>query len=206
MASRGTRATAKDLAHRIFDFGAAGCPRFRRRMTELGYVEGKNLIVDARAAVGRYDPLPDWLTLRPAPEFCLTPRGNGSGERSRGAAARVHGPILDHRGKPISGHAAGFEPTSQARVDIRRHRRSAFKSVMAKRVKNTWYVSYRPRESISRGYSPRTAEAFPSEVEAKIFARSKLGKLRYLAAGTLNPHLPKRVIGPESMAEWLAES
>lgn len=128
MASRGTRATAKDLAHRIFDFGAAGCPRFRRRMTELGYVEGKNLIVDARAAVGRYDPLPDWLTLRPAPEFCLTPRGNGSGERSRGAAARVHGPILDHRGKPISGHAAGFEPTSQARVDIRRHRRSAFKS------------------------------------------------------------------------------
>jgi hypothetical protein len=50
------------------------------------------------------------------------------------------------------------------------------------------------------------AEAFPSEAEAKIFARSKLGKLQDLAAGTLNPHLPKRVIGPESMAEWLAES
>jgi putative tryptophan/tyrosine transport system substrate-binding protein len=33
---------------------------FRRRMTELGYVEGKNLIVDARAAVGRYDRLPDF--------------------------------------------------------------------------------------------------------------------------------------------------
>jgi hypothetical protein len=79
MASRGTRATAKDLAHRIFDFGA---------------------------------------TLRPAPEFRLTPRGNGSRERSRGAAARIHGPILHHRGKRISGHAAGFEPTSQARVDI----------------------------------------------------------------------------------------
>jgi hypothetical protein len=57
-------------------------------------------------------------TLRPAPEFRLTPRGNGSRERSRGAAARIHGPILHHRGKRISGHAAGFEPTSQARVDI----------------------------------------------------------------------------------------
>jgi putative ABC transport system substrate-binding protein len=31
---------------------------FRRRMTELGYVEGKNLIADARAAAGRYDRLP----------------------------------------------------------------------------------------------------------------------------------------------------
>jgi putative ABC transport system substrate-binding protein len=31
---------------------------FRQRMAELGYVEGKNLIVDARAAEGRYDRLP----------------------------------------------------------------------------------------------------------------------------------------------------
>ena len=31
---------------------------FRRRMTELGYVEGNNLIVEARAAAGHYDRLP----------------------------------------------------------------------------------------------------------------------------------------------------
>jgi putative ABC transport system substrate-binding protein len=31
---------------------------FRQRMTDLGYIEGKNLIVDARAAEGRYDRLP----------------------------------------------------------------------------------------------------------------------------------------------------
>lgn len=31
---------------------------FRRRMTELGYVEGKNLIADTRAAAGQYDRLP----------------------------------------------------------------------------------------------------------------------------------------------------
>ena len=31
---------------------------FRQRMAELGYIEGKNLVVDARAAEGRYDRLP----------------------------------------------------------------------------------------------------------------------------------------------------
>jgi putative tryptophan/tyrosine transport system substrate-binding protein len=31
---------------------------FRQRMVELGYVEGKNLVVDARVAEGRYDRLP----------------------------------------------------------------------------------------------------------------------------------------------------
>ena len=31
---------------------------FRRRMTDLGYIEGKNLTVDSRAAEGRYDRLP----------------------------------------------------------------------------------------------------------------------------------------------------
>jgi hypothetical protein len=32
---------------------------FRRRMAELGYVEGVNLVVDVRAAAGRYERLPD---------------------------------------------------------------------------------------------------------------------------------------------------
>lgn len=31
---------------------------FRQRLTDLGYIEGKNLIVDARAARGQYDRLP----------------------------------------------------------------------------------------------------------------------------------------------------
>jgi hypothetical protein len=46
------------------------------------------------------------------------------------------------------------------------------------------------------------AEAFPSEAEAKIFAKSKLGKLQDLAAGTLNPHLPKRVCGETSTGQF----
>ena len=77
---------------------------------------------------------------------------------------------------------------------------------MAKRVKNTWYVSYRPRVPLKRDYHRRMAETFPTEAEAKNFARSKLAEVDDLAAGTLNPHLPKRVIGPTAMDEWLAES
>jgi putative tryptophan/tyrosine transport system substrate-binding protein len=33
---------------------------FRQRMTDLGYIEGKNLVVHARAAEGRYDRLPEF--------------------------------------------------------------------------------------------------------------------------------------------------
>ena len=78
---------------------------------------------------------------------------------------------------------------------------------MAKRIKNTWYVSYRPRvPPLKRDYARRMTETFPTEAEAKSFARSKLAEVDDLAAGTLNPHLPKRVIGPKAMAEWLAES
>jgi hypothetical protein len=50
------------------------------------------------------------------------------------------------------------------------------------------------------------AETFPTEEEAKNFARLKLVEVQVRAAGTLNPHLPKKAIGPESIAEWLAES
>jgi hypothetical protein len=77
---------------------------------------------------------------------------------------------------------------------------------MTKRVKNTWYVSYRRRVSLPKQhYRPRLAEVFPTEAEAKNFARSKLGEVDNLTAGTLNPHRPKRVIGAAAIAKWLAE-
>ena len=59
---------------------------------------------------------------------------------------------------------------------------------------------------LQRDYRTRMAEIFPTEADAKNFARSKLAEADDIAAGTLNPHLPKRVIGPASIAEWLAES
>jgi hypothetical protein len=77
---------------------------------------------------------------------------------------------------------------------------------MTKPVKNTWYVSYRRRVPLAKqDHRPRVAEAFPTEAEAKSFARFKLGEVDNLTAGTLNPHLPKRVIGAAAIAKWLAE-
>jgi hypothetical protein len=67
---------------------------------------------------------------------------------------------------------------------------------MTKRVKNTWYVSYRRRVPLAKqDYRPDVAEAFPTEAEAKKFAGSKFGAVNNLTAGTLNPHRPKRVMG-----------
>ena len=41
--------------------------------------------------------------------------------------------------------------------------------------------------------------------EAKKFARAKLAETQHVTAGTLNPHLPKRMIASAQMLEWLEE-
>jgi len=71
-------------------------------------------------------------------------------------------------------------------------------------VQNTWYVSYRLRERPpNKDYSCRMSEPFPNEAAAKNFARSILAEARLVTAGTLNPHLPKRVIVPARITQWL---
>ena len=40
----------------------------------------------------------------------------------------------------------------------------------------------------------RATHCFPSQKEAKKFARSKMTEADHIAAGTLNPHLPNTVI------------
>ena len=41
--------------------------------------------------------------------------------------------------------------------------------------------------------------------EAKEFAKQKLTETQNVSAGTLNPHLPKRVISSAQMIQWLEE-
>ena len=63
---------------------------------------------------------------------------------------------------------------------------------MADKSQGTWYVSFEvPRRKRSLA---RATETFPSEREAKDFARAKLVETPNVTAGTLNPHLPKRTI------------
>jgi hypothetical protein len=51
----------------------------------------------------------------------------------------------------------------------------------------------------------RATETFLSELEAKEFARQKLTETKNVSAGTLNPHLPKRVVSTAKIIEWLEE-
>jgi hypothetical protein len=79
---------------------------------------------------------------------------------------------------------------------------------MAVRSTDTWYVSFetcsgkKPRGR--RPYTRRTS-TFQCESAAKEFANARLKDSRNVAAGTLNPYLPKRVISSEQISQWLEE-
>ena len=63
-----------------------------------------------------------------------------------------------------------------------------------------WYVTFGPDEAAeSRARSTRT---FKSEIDAKLFAMQILAKGLCASAGTLNPHQPKRVVGPAQVEQW----
>jgi hypothetical protein len=77
---------------------------------------------------------------------------------------------------------------------------------MPVRPHDIWYVSLEPIKlpTRKRAFS-RATETFRSELEAKEFARQKLTETKNVSAGTLNPHLPKRVISTAQIVEWLEE-
>ena len=75
-----------------------------------------------------------------------------------------------------------------------------------KRSKDTWYVSFEPKERLpgQRGLMRKT-ETFRSEQDAKAFAKARLVDGSNINAGTLNPHLPKRMISSKQILDWLDE-
>ncbi len=77
---------------------------------------------------------------------------------------------------------------------------------MAVRRQDTWFVSFEPKKLRpgKRAFSQAT-ETFRSELEAKEFAKQKLAESQNVSAGTLNPHLPKRVISSAQIIQWLGE-
>jgi hypothetical protein len=77
---------------------------------------------------------------------------------------------------------------------------------MAVWPQDTWYVSFeQKRISPAKRAFSRATETFRSELEAKEFAKQKLTETQNISAGTLNPHLPKRVISSAQMSQWLEE-
>ena len=74
------------------------------------------------------------------------------------------------------------------------------------RRKATWYVTYVLCDrGISQRYR-RQAKHFENEEDAKSFASARLADARNLLAGTLNPHVPKRIIGSLHIVDWLNEA
>src|ERR1019366_5184713 len=75
---------------------------------------------------------------------------------------------------------------------------------------NCWYVScVSPSEWHSqseRTSRSRKTKAFKNESEAKRFAKSMLSEGFEVTAGTLNPHLPKRVITASEIDQWVNEA
>jgi hypothetical protein len=68
---------------------------------------------------------------------------------------------------------------------------------------NRWYVSYTVKSHDGpRRYARRT-RTFETEEDAKLFARESAANNLRLTAGTINPHLPKRIISTTEMATWL---
>jgi hypothetical protein len=76
-------------------------------------------------------------------------------------------------------------------------------------IANHWYVSIeRPSEwrpNSSRAPAPRQSKSFPTEIEAKQFARAMLSEGFKVIAGTMNPHLPRRLIAASEIERWISE-
>jgi hypothetical protein len=77
-------------------------------------------------------------------------------------------------------------------------------------ITNRWYVSvqspseWRPKSS--RAPSPRKTKSFPTESEAKQFAKAMLSDGFRVTAGTLNPHQPRRrTITASEINQWIEE-
>ncbi len=70
----------------------------------------------------------------------------------------------------------------------------------------TWFVTFeiRKRGLLSKKErNPRESRTFATEAQAKMFARVKLEEGLVVFAGTINPHVPKRLVLSHDIANWL---
>lgn len=83
---------------------------------------------------------------------------------------------------------------------------------MAKRtiITDRWFVSVdRPKHKglvFTRTAVARLAKTFPTESEAKQFAKAKLAEGMKVTAGTLVPHQPvRRIVAASEIDRWIDE-
>jgi hypothetical protein len=78
--------------------------------------------------------------------------------------------------------------------------------VAVKQISNIWYVSILLPHQEKTGHYSRRSETFTSESEAKKFAAAKTAEGIEVSAGTINPAVPKRIVGPAEIKQWLSEN
>ena len=70
-----------------------------------------------------------------------------------------------------------------------------------------WYVSFAVRTAdVVHHRFARQTRTFTNEQDAKAFARTLLVETQDVSAGTINPHVPRRVIAPAAIPAWAGES
>ena len=68
---------------------------------------------------------------------------------------------------------------------------------------NRWFVLVRP---VGAGWHKRQSKGFPTEAEAKQYAKAVLSERNHVTAGTMNPHQPRRrTIDASEIAGWIRE-
>lgn len=79
-------------------------------------------------------------------------------------------------------------------------------AIVIRKIPNIWYVSICvPHQEKTGYYYSRHSRTFASESEAKQFAAAKIAAGVEVTAGTLNPVVPKRIVGPSEIEKWLSE-
>jgi hypothetical protein len=77
--------------------------------------------------------------------------------------------------------------------------------VAVKKTQKTWYVSIYIPTKEKHGHYSRRSQTFACESDAKRFAEAKIAAGAEVSAGTLNPVVPKRIVGPSQIEQWLSE-
>jgi hypothetical protein len=78
--------------------------------------------------------------------------------------------------------------------------------VAVKQISNTWYVSIHLSHQEKTGHYSRRSHGFTSEADARKFAAARIAEGIEVSAGTINPVVPKRIVGPAEIKQWLSES
>jgi hypothetical protein len=68
---------------------------------------------------------------------------------------------------------------------------------------NRWYATYTEQSDRSPRRNARMTRIYDTEEHAKLFAKEIATNGLRLTAGTINPHLPKKVIRTTELAAWV---